>query len=510
MRKKLIGNLQRKPREFLLKTDANSFDTCRSTETHASWKVLLPFSVKNPILAVGLKGSDLASLARSWPIVHVYKCDESELERAVKKGQNLGLKYKFEQKSNINSVSSRYAAIAVSAKLVKSCDPEIALMLLRPGGSVSWIGRSSDLPSESELIRKGFKSTSTYAFIPSSRSKILLPISDSKSARAGLNLHLPGTPCNRLAVRIGQLCAIIGCQSLLGQNRVVLAKKPGYLVDAVYLLAWLGESMGKLMKTGAIYTGSNRDLRFGKILIQLLNEQGQTIGIAKVADTILAAQAMARETKALKHLERVSELRNAVPTILTTGECQNHIVQMQTAVGSSLRFYRTKLTSDHLRFLTILSHVDVCEINVEQWSHWANIWRWAHEYEFGSIRETNSLRMALEHSYDNLQNTAIPFHRVHGDFAPWNILSCPHGLAVVDWEESEAVGLPFYDSIYFALQVATLLKNKSFSFEQLLFSGSSILAIDRELNVLASSLNLKRRHMESLVRLCLIQYQFKH
>ena len=53
-------------------------------DRHAPWKVFLPISKKKPILVLGLFGSDLASLGRSWELVHVYKSEESDIKWANK------------------------------------------------------------------------------------------------------------------------------------------------------------------------------------------------------------------------------------------------------------------------------------------------------------------------------------------------------------------------------------------------------------------------------------------
>ncbi len=55
----------------------------------------------------------------------------------------------------------------------------------------------------------------------------------------------------------------------------------------------------------------------------------------------------------------------------------------------------------------------------------------------------------------------VPGVRIHGDFAPWNLKWGSEGeIHAVDWEDSQAVGLPFYDLHYYAMQTARLLGKK--------------------------------------------------
>ena len=54
----------------------------------------------------------------------------------------------------------------------------------------------------------------------------------------------------------------------------------------------------------------------------------------------------------------------------------------------------------------------------------------------------------------------VPGVRVHGDFAPWNLKYCDktqNTICAVDWEDSQATGLPFYDLYFYKFQVEKLI-----------------------------------------------------
>ena len=56
------------------------------------------------------------------------------------------------------------------------------------------------------------------------------------------------------------------------------------------------------------------------------------------------------------------------------------------------------------------------------------------------------IRQAIERISDNGD---VPAVRIHGDFAPWNIKLQNGTAALLDWESSEARGLPLHDAYHF-------------------------------------------------------------
>jgi hypothetical protein len=50
-------------------------------------------------------------------------------------------------------------------------------------------------------------------------------------------------------------------------------------------------------------------------------------------------------------------------------------------------------------------------------------------------------------------STELDFGLMHGDWAPWNMASLGHSLAVWDWERSRIRGPVGFDSVFFRFQV---------------------------------------------------------
>jgi hypothetical protein len=452
---------------------------------------------------VGLCAKDLASFARSWKVIHAYKCRENELDWAAGQAQNLGYECQFKRIDCLD-LAATYPAIVVSSAFLRFCEPEVAFSLLKPGGAAAWFPGYGGLPSAVDLDGKGFESVRSYAFLPPSSGKILVPLDDSKLTMAGLNLYVPGKWQNRWALRIAKAVSTVGFLGMLGIQRVVIARKPGCLTGGQYLVDWLSTRIGRSIEDVSIYNG------WTKTVLQLLDRQGYVIGFLKIANTKLGRDGILRENNALSRLEREPALRGFVPRVLSTGDWQQCTFQIQTAAESGPQRYAAKLTRKHLDFLIKLSQLDQRDMFLDQWSRWPVIWRWAHEDQFSSPEESKIVRMTVEHCADRLRNTRIPFHRTHGDFAPWNVLMGAEGLRVIDWEDSEESGLPLFDAVSFGVQVTVLLKNKRLSLEQLLRRSPSILAIDDELDFLVSSMSLNKvrgfshDQLQALIALCVV------
>ena len=88
-----------------------------------------------------------------------------------------------------------------------------------------------------------------------------------------------------------------------------------------------------------------------------------------------------------------------------------------------------------------------------------------HDLDF-ETRETLSW-IVCDHRFD--ESLFFPAVRIHGDFAPWNIMLMQNGnFLAIDWENSSARGLPLFDLIYFRSMQAYLFN------EQKVFSQSDV------------------------------------
>jgi hypothetical protein len=284
----------------------------------------------------------------------------------------------------------------------------------------------------------------------------------------------------------------------MGRRLAVTARKPGAAVAGAYLLDWLLQAVARDVGDAAVYVGEE------KLTLQLLDEASEGCGIAKLAETAQAAERLAHEAAALTRLAGAAELRSMVPALVASAEWHGHRVTVQTGVGTGLRRYATAPTPAHMQFLLAMSRTDRREGRLEDWPLWPAVLRWSGAAGQPRVEDAACVREAVQRSRDVLGSVRVPFHRVHGDFAPWNIVLCARGLTVVDWEASQQAGLPLFDLVHFAVRVGRLIKGRALSLPGLLAGGPAALGVGREIAALAASFGYTPEQTDALVRLCLI------
>ena len=450
-------------------------------ERHAPWKVFLPFDTYAPILAVNLKGSDLASLGRSWRNVHVYGSSDEDMEWAKVQGRSLGQRYTFERLRSIGRGNAEYCAVALSHCLTNDCSPANASDLLLPGGAALWVGKHNELPSIAELSHCDYQQARRYAILRFKEDRFLIPLQNPNLTRAGLDLYAPVKWSKIVAVKAAKWTSSLRCHRLLGQRQVVVGRKPGGSIGDAYLL----DRINILLQDRAVDMAVN--IGWTKLVLQMLGAEGHPVAIAKVADVGPGYQAIERENVALEQLEGISDLRGMIPRLLLAERWGDHVIQVQTAIGSRNGRYTMSLTDSHIGFLRTLSGLDRAEMPFEKWHTWEKLREFAIKEGWDSKGEAGVLWHELERSARNLLGKTIPFHRIHGDFAPWHTMLGPDGLTVIDWELSVPSGLPFYDAAYFLLARDLLLRRKPLSLEEILSSPQYNMNLKGRLKDLAIS-----------------------
>lgn len=457
----------------------SKWDSYGREERHAPWKVLLPASAEKPILAVGLRGSDLASLGRSWKVVHVYKCSQRDISWATEQAEALGETYHFELIKTMGWPINGYSAIAVNRGFSNECNPTKMFPLLEPGGAVAWIDQRSRVPSVSQLIRSGYCNASNYAFLPPKTGVVLVPLGKHRTTIVGLLFYRPGKARNRFVLKMAKAASIVGLGSpLLGVKQVVVARKPGISPGSNYLLDWFGTRMGFPVLSGAIYSG------WHYLTIQLLDSQASVVGVGRVADVSAGSEAIKNETNVLKRLTSYPQIRNYIPKVFMTDDWHGYTCQIQEDVAHAGGGFENKLVLSHLRFLSLLSEIDRCKMNLEEWPGWSQLLLWVQQNP--STRESVVLSQALGRCARAFRGKKLTVHRVHGDFKPGNVFVSSKGLKVIDWADSIPFGLPLYDAIYFNLYNHRF--TKSIPSEELLTDPLSFLQIRGELGSLLSDI----------------------
>lgn len=429
-------------------------------QRHALWKTLLPSGL-DPILAVGIGPVGLASLARTRQNVHTYQCHEDHIRWAQRQGEALHQQYAFRRLDSLEQSEGTYSAIAIDTREAGDLDEESAFELLRPGGSVVWIG----LPAQESLRRRlghqGSRRLREYGLIPPS-GRVLLPLRHRSAALSGLELFNPNSLQKRWALRLARLVAFLGGARFLSRELVVLCRREGKLTGARYLLDWLREELGWPIADAAVFSGWER------LTLKLLSEEGRPLGFAKLPETPLGADAISREAALLKEFSRSPGLHEFVPRSVAVYEWLDQRIHIESHEETGRRGHSGTLTERHLSFLQKLSGTDSNYMRLRDWHRWEEIAAWMDRDCLALEVDGARLREAFRTCASALNGRSLLFHRVHGDFTPWNTVSGSKRLLVVDWEESEAAGLPLADAVHFLLAPLLERSNGAASPSQLL------------------------------------------
>ena len=175
-----------------------------------------------------------------------------------------------------------------------------------------------------------------------------------------------------------------------------------------------------------------------KAVVHLVDaNSGRCEAIVKIPIAPEAKGAIVREADVLTEL--TEELYPFSPRLLHLDR-ERGIATQQFIPGNS---GSRRLRPEYFELLRSLVWLDeptsICQ-------HVAN-WREQRLPLLGQDVDFDLLESALEECCDAY---SLPSCRVHGDFAPWNIRRRSRGAAaLIDWEESQDVGLPLQDPFHF-------------------------------------------------------------
>ena len=174
-----------------------------------------------------------------------------------------------------------------------------------------------------------------------------------------------------------------------------------------------------------------------KAVIHLVDmESGECGAIVKVSIAAEARNAIIREAGVLSDL--AEEMYPFSPRLLHLDRDRGIATQQFIRGHSGSRCLRPEYF-ELLRSLVWLDEpTSICQ-HVATWRE-QRLPRLEHRADLALLQS------ALEECCDV---HPLPSCRVHGDFAPWNIRRSRSGAALIDWEESQEVGLPLQDAFHF-------------------------------------------------------------
>lgn len=390
-------------------------------ERQASWKVLLPVKPESKLLAIGVDEGILCSLRRSFGCV-----------------------------DTLSSEGRRYDIIVLDCRSINRSN-------LRVPDSCAGIETvivciNADRQIKKKLKASGYCYVNHYAGLPAAKPRIYIPLNSSRLRTKGLFFHSPGSLKAKAGLLIARTLSSLGIKSHLMRNVVSIFSASKNISGENSLVGWISGKIGYGISDLVVYAGSESERR--KITALAIAEKGGADVVVKIADTQLATEAIRQESDALRVIVKTT-LAGYVPKVIFEGFYEKYYIQIQEALSPNGGQIGS-LTDRHFEFLSELSKVGRRVCPLEKTSVWQKVKAQIEDFDVDDL-PIEVARVADYVLSDKVASMKICCHRIHGDFAPWNI-RVKHGkLFVFDWEDSIEDGLPFLDILHFIYRQASLV-----------------------------------------------------
>jgi hypothetical protein len=305
------------------------------------------------------------------------------------------------------------------------------------------------------LHQIGYHNSQYYAALPGSAPRIFSPLYPKRFRQKCFSFHSPGSQKARLGLNLLEVMSRLGITAPLRRHGVVIASHEKLNDREGTLCSWLGKTLSQKIENIAIYCGSDSPRRKITLLAEARNQGRLTDLVVKIADTSEGAAAIRQESETLQALKG-ARLFCEVPQLLFEDTWEGHVVQVQSALPLSVGPQISELTINHLKLLAALSRMDRQKTLFRETPAWKSIEmaREANEFEKWPLPAQKLLEIIVSEEKGNVQ---VVCHRIHGDFAPWNIRVKKDKLYVFDWEDSIPNGLPFSDAFHFIYRLASFV-----------------------------------------------------
>lgn len=306
-----------------------------------------------------------------------------------------------------------------------------------------------------------------YVLMPSrSRPQMVLSLSERGAGWASLHQHSDAAP---LKVRVARELWAWACRTGLAGvifSPPVPDSQVGLRTGSLPWPDLITEVFGRPDLAVAISVGQLRPQI--KPILHVSTKAGQALGHIKVGWNDVTRSLVRHEAAILLALTGLSgptddaagrvphEATLRVPRVLHHGEWYGRDVLAVSDVGGSpwYRRRRTSLPASATRQAGRALGVDRAALGTS--TFWSDLLPRAkrlvdHAAVDASI--SADLAAAIDAIESGYATTELDFGLMHGDWAPWNMASLGHSLAVWDWERSRIRGPVGFDSVFFRFQV---------------------------------------------------------
>lgn len=266
----------------------------------------------------------------------------------------------------------------------------------------------------------------------------LIPLANRQVAASGWALFQPLLASAKILKGIAVAASYIGLSSLWVRERV-------YLTGTPCVVELMGLSRGYC----AYFTGTDSPHR--KVAVQIMTEQGEIRGFAKVTRSETVGELLRHETETLDLLNTLAFETAYVPKVVFGGQMNG----VHLLVTDTLKTRRTKakikIEKLHIDFLNELFNKTTRNpLADETWFAQQLEMRYSTVAPRMSAAWQSRMVKSLHYISKNSRGL-LPPSLSHGDFTPWNTFIVNDKLYVFDWEYSDTIYPLGYDLIHFML-----------------------------------------------------------
>lgn len=405
--------------------------------------MLLPFKPQDKILAVGLDAGSIAGLARTWRRVDCF-CSKQIIDSAKTAFPELA--ERINPLLFLNRCRKKYDAVILKSGKVAG-STKIA-NLLAHNGLLVLVGHRG-----ASEYKPDFEFSRHYAAVPPDNPRIIFP-SETRFLRSkGLSFHSPGSRSAWWKLCLVRWLSAVGIKASLAKCGVTIMSHKRSLIEQSEIARWLSIKLAWPISDLVLYVGSDSIRR--KITALAVTEKGGEDVVVKIADSAAGAEAIRQESEAL-HALKSTFLSSQVPELLFEDKWNGYVIQGQSSLSEGSRSQGSCLTNVHFTFLADLSTLDRKFVSFRSTQFFQNLDRKLENIPADSLLPSVT-RSWYEILKKDFADRKVLCHRIHGDFAPWNIREQEGRLFVYDWEDSLSEGLALTDALRFVYRQADLV-----------------------------------------------------
>ena len=333
---------------------------------------------------------------------------------------------------------------------------------LNPNGKVLFFKSKRDflsLKKEKVSLFNKFFYIEEYGILPSIKNpRWIIPLVNPKVSASSLNIYQPSLFIPKIVKKLAQVSFLFNGKRYLPLDKFfILSNSPSSFIYNI-----IKQSFSSSPIYLSLFTGTPGYYR--KVCFQIMDEKGDILAYAKLAETPQTKNLTENEAKVLLYLDKLNIKTSAYPKLIFYKDFSRYSLLIQSACPKPFWLRNFSITKNHLLFLEELYRKTskANQLPFYQLESFVKIQQrvdrillsipseWIERFLNGFEKIRDYIPMALSFS--------------HGDFTPWNTSIKDGKLYIFDWEYATYDDPPLMDLFHFYIQPAVLVKKKPADF----------------------------------------------